>query len=1158
MTRICEINFCRAESRSFAEPNQFSLENFMINRSCLKLAMFVFLVGAIFCCRSELYAQATSGTIIGRVTDVQEAGVPLASVTAKNENTGLTQTVQTSDNGDYALVNLPPGLYTVTVAKDGFSTAVSSGNKLEIGQKAQLDIQISVGAVSETVDVSAEAQLLQTQTTETSQVVETKSISDLPLLGRDFLNLTLLSPGVVNGQGGNQLNIAVNGQREFSNSVVVDGIEVTGNRNNDTGLSPSVDSVQEFRIQTSAYAAEYGKASGASVLIQTKPGTNDFRGSLYEFFRPTATAARPFFAQRRGDLQQHNFGGTIGGPIVKDKLFFFFSYEGRRTRDSFNFLDSVPPIGQIRFLPNGDADLSGLRDPITGNQVPIFDPAYYAANYTSRRFAGNIIPANRVSPAGRAILQQLFPSPTTSGIPGTFGYYGNFPASQIYRYNSDKIEPKIDFNISDKDRLSFSYKYIPFNYLTGDRFAGRIPVEGGSTDTADNGDSVNQVFSVTETHIFSSSLVNEFRFGYVRFKFDQDDLIADQNAATSLGIRNINLPNFPQTGGLPNIQLGTGYTTGGSTYKPLAFLDSNFQISDNVTKQWGSHSLKGGIDIRYKNAKPTFSLLPTGYFYFSGAYASLTADQNYCNYNYTPCPETPETGFVDYSAFYGNGGSDIADLLLGLPSIVQVGLQLTDPRTKSHEYSFYLQDSWQVNRRLVFNYGGRYEYQSPYTEKDNNLSNFDPATRTILLAGRGGNSESLINPDKNNFMPRLGLAYKVTDKTVLRAGFGIFYTPENDARSDVLTKNYPFATRQDFTNDFLNGFNYNLDTGVPRQTAINIPNGASSISALTIPNAGNQSFFAVDPNFNTGEVKLFNVVLQQELLSNFTVEAGYVGSRSRDLPYAIGNINRNGRISNQLGRIEAQYSIGRANYDSLQIKADKRFSKGYNFFAAYTLGKCLDNGPAPFNLGRNNQSPQDPFNLENERAVCGYDVRHNFTGSFIYELPIGKGRQFLGDSNAVVDAILGGWQINGIVTMRSGLPVNVIRNSADGTSFRPNLVGDPTVANPTIDNYINLAAFSTAGLGAGTTASPFLPGNAGRNLLRGPGYANLDMSLFKNFSLAALREGMNFQLRFEFFNVTNTPHFGNPNAVLGQGNFGKITGTVGNPRIVQFAGKFSF
>lgn len=1111
----------------------------MMNRNYVKFVMFVFFIGTIFCGVTEVFPQSTSGTILGQVTDAQSAAVPQATVTAKNENTGLTQTVQTNENGEYSLINLPPDLYTITVTKGGFTTTVSNNNKLEIGQKLQLNIKIAVGNISETVNVTAESPLLQTQTTETSQVVETKRISDLPLLGRNFLDLTFLSPGVVSGQGGNQLNIAVNGQREFSNSVVIDGIEVTGNRNNDTGLSPSVDSVQEFRIQTSAYAAEYGKSSGAKVLIQSKQGTNEFRGSVYEFFRPSNTSARSFFATERGDLQQHNFGGTIGGPIVNDKLFFFFSYEGRRTRDSFNYLDSVPPLGQIRFLANGDADLSGLIDPITGNQVPIFDPAFYAVNFYSQQFAGNIIPANRVSPAGRAILQQLFPTPSTSGILN--GYYSNFPVSQSFRYNSNKAETKIDYNISDTDRLVFSHKYTPFDYVTGDRFADKIPIEGGgSTDTADKGDSTNHLFSITETHIFSSSLVNEFRFGYGRFGFDQDDLITDQNAATTLGIRNINLPNFPQTGGLPFIQLGTGYTTGGSTFKPLSFLDNNFQISDNVTKQLKSHSLKAGVDFRFLNVTPTFSLLPTGYFFFNGAYSSLTSDPNFA--------------FFDPNAFYGNGGSDIADLLLGLPGFTSIGLQLTDPRTKSNEIGFYVQDSWQVNQRLVANFGVRYEYQSPFTEKDNNLSNFDPSTLTVLLAGRGNNSESLINPDKNNFMPRVGIAYKITDRTVLRAGFGIFYTPENDARSDVLTKNYPFATRQDFSNDVFSGlpFAYTLDTGIPRATTVTIPDGASSINALTIPNARNQAFFYIDPNFETGSSRLFNIVLQHELFSNFTVEAGYVGAVSRELPYAIGNINRNNRISNRLGKIEGQFSVGEGDYNSLQIKLDKRFTKGNSFFVAYTYSKCIDNGPAPFNLGRNNQSPQDPFNLEAERAVCGYDVRHNLVGSFIYELPFGKGKRFFDDSNSVVNAILGGWQVNGIVNVRTGLPVNVIRSSADGTSLRPNVTGDPTIDNPTLDQYFNTAAFSITGLGANGL------GNAGRNLLRGPGYSNLDMSLFKKFSLASIREGMNLEVRFEFFNITNTPHFGNPNSVFGQGSFGKITNTIGNPRIIQFAGKFNF
>lgn len=401
----------------------------------------------------------------------QGGGVPQATVTAKNGSTGLKQNAETNESSDYALVNLPPGTYTITVSKDGFTTASSSNNRLFIDQKLRLNLQLTIGEVSATVDISAEAPVLQTQTTETSQVVETKRISDLPLLGRNFLDLTRLSPGVTNGQGGNTSNISVNGQRELGNSVIVDGVEVTGNRNNDTGLSPSVDSVQEFKIQTSAYAPEFGKASGAVISIQTKQESNAFHGSVYEFFRPTETAARPFFATQRGNLKQNNFGCTIGGPIVKNKLFFFFSYEGTRSNNSFNYLDSVPPLGQIRFLANGDVDLSGLRDPTTGKQVPIFDPVFFNNNFYAQQFAGNTIPANRVSAAGRSVLQKLFPTPTQAGIFN--GYYSNFPVSQTYRYDQNKYETKIDYNISSTDRLAFGYHYTPYNYLQGRQIRGK-------------------------------------------------------------------------------------------------------------------------------------------------------------------------------------------------------------------------------------------------------------------------------------------------------------------------------------------------------------------------------------------------------------------------------------------------------------------------------------------------------------------------------------------------------------------------------------------------------------------------------------------------------------------------------------------------------------
>jgi hypothetical protein len=404
-----------------------------------------------------------------------------------------------------------------------------------------------------------------------------------------------------------------------------------------------------------------------------------------------------------------------------------------------------------------------------------------------------------------------------------------------------------------------------------------------------------------------------------------------------------------------------------------------------------------------------------------------------------------------------------------------------------------------------------------------------------------------VEPDRNNIAPRLGVAWQLTDRAVLRGGWGLFYTPENDGRADVLTKNYPFAVREETINSVFDGlpFPYVLDAGIPRDATIDIPPG-DAIPIEEIPNARNQSFYFVDPSFRTGWAQLFNVVFQRELSSNLTGELGYVGSIGRDLPYGVGNLNVNDQLSDELGRLEAQFAQGRNEYHSLQVKVTRRFSQGLSLLGAYTLGKASDNGPAPFNLGRNNQAPQNPFNLDAEWGPAASDVRHTFVGSFLYELPFW--REVTG-----VRGALGGWQVNGILNLRSGLPFNVIRNADNPVApgLRPNLVGDPELPpdDRTLARYFNTAAFSQQGLG------PIEPGNAGRNILRGPGYINADLSLFKSFRLT---NGVSAQVRVEAFNLTNTPHFANPNAELSQGNFGTITNTIGNARIMQFAVRMFF
>lgn len=1097
---------------------------------------------------SSSNAQSTSGSFRGMVTDPSGAAIAAAAVSAKNEATGILQEVSSDENGAYTLGHLAPGVYTVTASKQGFKTLSKPGLELLVDQQISLNFALVVGTASETITVTSSTPVLQVHSVDTGQVIESKEILDLPLDGRNFLDLAFLTAGVVHGAGGNADNISVNGQREFANSIVLNGIEVTGNRNNDASVTPSVDAMQEFKVVTSGYAAEFGRAAGGVILLQTKSGTNGFHGDAYFFYRPKQTAAQEYFSTTPSELHHDNFGGTFGGPIRKDKTFFFVSYEGNRLGNASSYLSAVPPTQMIKFLPNGDADLSGLIDPLTGNQIPIFDPQFYAENFYSQQFPGNVIPADRVSAAGKAVIQNFFPTPS---LPGDFnGWYDNSIYNNTYRYNGDNVDVRVDHVISAKDRLSAEYHFAKFHSTQADPFEGQITaVGGGGTDTGDNTHSRNQAFSIGETHFFSPSLVNEFRFGFNNFALEQLSLLNGQDTANQYGAGNINLSEFPATMGFPYLYLGTGYVTGGSSYKPLTFLDRNYQIIDTIAITRSKHQLKFGGEYRNMSSHPAFSLFPTSYQYYAGAFTSFTSDPTYSYY--------------DPNAFFGNGGSDLADLLLGLPYTVNIGLQLTNPETKSWELHGFFQDEWQVTSKFSLFYGVRYEYQNPYYEANGNSSNFDPTTGMILVADRGGNSKALVNADKNNFGPRVGFAYQFNAKTVLRAGYGVYYSPENDARSDVLTKNYPFNNQQFFFNDinafYSTGFpTYTLDAGVPRDTTIHFPASGGSIDPATITNSTSQSVFYVDPNFRTGYSQLYNLTIQREVAPNMSVEVAYVGSQARKLPYGVGDINLNNAVSTLLGHIQAQYSVGNSSYNSLQVKLNKRYSNGMSFVGAYTFGRGIDNGPAPFNLGRNHDAPQNAYDLKDERGLSSNDVTHNFSGSMIYELPFGRGRRFFNSASGATNYIVGGWQLNALAQIHSGLPYNIVLNGNNQNypGLRPDLIGDPHLSNPTYGRtgqYFDPDAFAAP---VCDPSNPNCPGTLGRNAFSGPGYFDLDMSLFKEFPI---KDQVALQFRFETFNTLNHPSFANPNAdFTDKQTFGKVTGTVSSPRNLQFALKLRF
>ena len=812
---------------------------------------------------STAWAQATTGSIIGTVTDPSGAVVPSGNVTATNTQTGITYKGQTDQSGNYVIHALPPGVYKVQVDKSGFESAAVQDATLVIDQRLLLNFQLKVGAAETAVTVTATPATLQTQSSETGAVIETEDILDLPLLGRNFYALPTLVPGVSPASGNNNaVNLSINGQREFANSILIDGVESTTNRMQDISVTPSVDSVQEFKVATSDYNAEFGRSAGGVISIQTKAGTNNFHGTAYEFFRPNFLEARNYAFGTNSipsQLKQHNYGGTLGGPIKRDKMFFFISYEGITSTNAFTEVASTPPMQMISVLPDGSVDLSRLEDPFTGNVTPIFDPAVSIAcgGGCSQQFPGNIIPSNRVSTAGLNTLLNFFPKPN---LPGTgHGFFRNFQVDSPVRNNGRNGDSRFDFNFSGNDRLAIAYHYGDSDQLVTDPYHGATIVPGaGDADQANHETTQNQELSVTETHVFGTHALNEARFGFTRNREDMFSLLNGQDLSDKFGVGNVTVPGFPDTLGYPFIDLVSGYLAGGSTFKPFRQLDSNFEYADNFSlSQIGKHDFKFGVDFRRLNSHPDFSLFPTGFQFYGFPFANITGD--------------PTFAFFDPNSFWGNGGSDIADLLLGAPLDVDIGLQLTKPHTRTWELHFYGQDSFRLTPRLTLNYGLRYEYQAPYTEEHNFESNFDPVSKLILLAGRGNNSAGLVNARTNDLSPRLGVAFQVDAKTVVRAGYGIFFSPENDGREDFLTKNAPFAEQATYNNSNFVPFQYQLDSGVPRNTTIQIPPGASSIDPATLTNPTGQLIgplektFFVSPNLKTGNTQQFNLAIERQL-----------------------------------------------------------------------------------------------------------------------------------------------------------------------------------------------------------------------------------------------------------------------------------------------------
>jgi len=1129
-------------------------------------------------------AQATTGQIVGQVVDPSGAVVHGADITVTDENKGVSFTGRSDSSGNYTVLSLPPGVYSVTAAAPGFAEAKFAHALLVIDQHLALNFRLKVGNVATSVEVTEAPPVLQSETAEVGTVIGGDTITDLPLAGRNFYALTMLVPGVSTGSSGiNALNISVSGQRSYSNSVQMDGIESTTNRTQDVTVTPNVDSVEEFKVLTAAYNAEFGNAAGGVIAIQTKAGSNAFHGDAYEFFRPNFMTARQTIPgvntpQPAPTLKQHNFGGTIGGPIKKDRSFFFVAYEGMRQHDAFSDIDATVPFGLFNINANGDADFSNLVDPnagkpglgpdgkpypVAGTVDKIFDPITDNAWWPTQ-FPGNVIPKSRISQAGLNAMMNFFPKPNLPGIDN--GWFRNYQAWAPTSNTTNQIDGRFDQVISAKDRLYSVYHWLGNNILDEGQYYNSKTVVPGSGD-ADQGqkeDDGSQSISLTYDHIFSANALNEFRFGYLYYHQHQYSLLNGTDYSTKYGFGNVAVQGYAATIGMPILYMADGYETGGSSYKPYQVQDNNYQFGDSYT--WSGisrHELKFGADLRLLNSRPVFSLFPTGWQYYGSYGNSVTSAEAWWGYYYDAAGDwvAPD------NSYNWLGGSDIADLLLGLPLDNYMGLQLTNPHTKSYDLDIYAQDSYKVTPQLTLNYGLRYEFQNPWTEANNNMANFDVASGNILIAGRAGVSNSIINSRKNDMSPRFGFAYIIDPKTVVRAGSAIFYSPENDGREDSLTKNPPFAEQNSYSNWFTSNSPYQDDIGVVRNTTINIPAGGF-IQPANLANGNLETTNSVNPKIKTGTTGSFNLAVERQLTRTMSLDVAYVGSISRHLSYGIGDINANpsvaqgsnnydGLVSKYLGKIQYLTDPGMGNYSSLQVKLTQQMSRNTSFLLSYTYGHSLDNGPAPFDLGNGNNQPQNPYNLTAEYATSDADVRQNLVFSGIYSLPFGKGQMFGARAGTIADAIFGGWKFGGILSMHTGTPVNVILGDDPKSALaglRPNVKSNPNLPHDkrNVLQYFDTAAFSKPVVPKGAS---YAYGDAGRNIVVGPAFINVDASLSKEYTL---QDHWKLQLRAEAFNGMNSVHYNNPDGDFNNPTFGMINSTMGDQRRAQLAAKFIF
>ncbi|GAC1515858.1 MAG: hypothetical protein NVS1B11_34580 [Terriglobales bacterium] len=1139
-------------------------------------------------------AQMTTGSILGTVHDSSGALIVGANVTITDTGKGTTKADTTDSKGTYNVPFLLPGTYDVTITVPGFKTSVSKNIVVDIDQKARVDVDLQPGGLSETVNVESTAPLIHLESSELGDVVAKTQVQNLPLNGRNFVQLTYLVPGVTPGQAGENLggsssfnpraasNFNTLGSQANTNAYLVDGIVDNEYTFNTVMVQPSVQSIAEFKVLTGAYSAEYG--GGAGVLTtSTRSGSNSIHGEVFAYIRNSAVDARNYFsrvgqtvkpAYRRGQ-----FGAAVAGPILTDRLFYFADYFGQRSLKGITNLNSVPTAQQRV------GDFSDFRT-ASGVLIPIYDPlttVQAGGTFARSQFMGcdgahpNVICQNRLSQVGLNVAS-IYPLPQSSGS------FNNFTsvANQIIDDNGGNV--RIDYRLSSKDSLFGRWSYEEFvqtspNPLTGGQGTCCLPTPSFAASKFDlgpyvagiqNTDLKAQGLSLNETHIFTPSIFNEFRAGYARtnpFTFQSD---YGHNSSTSLGIQGLNISPF--TTGLPNVTIGSSCGTeftclqGGTAFLPAHPRQTNIQVEDNVTITKGQNTLKVGFRYVRTLASPFTNTTTRG---------GLTFNTNFTN-----------------SGTSSTGGSGLAALLLGFPNAGSRNFLIKPNYVTNQQYAGFLQDDLKVTSRLTLNLGIRYDVFTPDVEKDNKLANFDYANNVFLFAGINGVSRTAgVQTRHGNIGPRVGFAFDADGKgrTVVRGGFGISYFVAPASASNELGQNPPFTVSQTFSSPATYPLpqsyaasnqcsSTNISTTCQPTLSNPFPAGAVTLPMATLTNtatlnAAAPAIVSHSLSNRTPSMQTYTINIEHQV-SGGLFSVGYAGSHNVHLTFSY-NPNEvqpgtgsttSRRLIQPLNNISTwvrQEPINASNYNSFQTKFVSRQTHGLTAIISYTYGKSLDYGGSAASGGGAAGNPQTITNLRAGYGASGFDQKHRFVSAVNYELPFGGGRAFL--QRGPMSHILGGFEIDAITTYGSGAPFSVSLASGvnNGAPSWPNRIG----RRGKIDHGTPRRFYDTTLCPAGATQlsdgtqcafqvpPPNTYGNVARSVLYGPSTKNWDVGLQRKF---AIYNEKKLAIKVDAFNVFNTPNFGTPNTSLGSATAGQINGTVNDNRDLQASATLYF